>query len=276
MADPIADKLAVIDDLSEVKGTTVLAFDGVSRVSFTRVVFLTGFCLRIKNIWLDGVTSQVITGVDGQTPNFVWINLTAGQMRIRFDDGDNANIPHLITSAGYYDIEILYDYTDVFLSVNGVLVGSENLPSKRMEFDSIGKGYTSGGYTGEIGNYSLCDENNVDVVVYDLASQFGNASVLDSSVNGNNGGINGATWNKVVNGQPVSIVAPDQTALLAQLPVTPVETWEVIDTTVGSTVPPTNDASWLLYDDQYLTVTVQTDQFLFNSGNIQLKLGLYL
>jgi len=250
----MADKLAVIDDLSEVRGDDAIDTNG-SHITTGKVFDVASVNASTVMLHSQSTGSLVNITTDGTNSFLLYANQdTAGVFRVFGRDHAgvtfvNYAIGNTLTQGVAVPLSLSLNGTSLIVNLEGVEILNTTIPTNTTngELLSCDFGQNSDAVilTAELNEFSFI--NNGD---------FGN-STLESVPVGAEGQLNSTTWNKVVNGQPVSIVAPDQAALLAQLPATPAETWEVIDTTVGSTVPPTNDASWLLYDDQYLIVTVQ-------------------
>ncbi len=263
----MASKLAVIDDLSLVNGEDCLEFYddyalhdvGFSSANTWGYETIISFC----NTALTDL--HVFCGAQnafGARPR-AYLALSDGFLT--FGVGSKSAATNLTTFQIECDktYHIIGDYDG---SVFSLIVDDVLISSITESVDSLLCSVTIGGYAIGYGTVSYRAEctvskfnysENGKTYEYIQNGDYGSTTLIDHSGNDNDGSIIGPTWNKSVNGQPVDIVAPDQQTLLAQLPVTPVETWEVIDTTIGSTVPPTNDPSWLLYDEDWLTVYVQ-------------------
>ncbi|MHA1169711.1 MAG: hypothetical protein ACTSRU_17925 [Candidatus Hodarchaeales archaeon] len=271
----MADKLAVIDDLSEVKGDEGLQLDGVTDYCLLGTLqTYSGVFPAITGTFesvVSTATTEWILGISRASNQTVYTGVysdTSDTLRVVVRDSNNVTFIGATTGipvpTGKFKCELSYSDGAFCLFIDSICewqsvptdISLISLTNVQLNVLSLTRSTSANLMAG------ICSEASISSEIFISNVEFGSNDFGETS--------GGATWNKSVNGQPVSIVAPDQTALLAQLPVTPAETWEVIDTTVGSTVPPTNDVSWLLYDDQYLTVTVQGGEVVA-SGPLTIK-----
>jgi len=118
-------------------------------------------------------------------------------------------------------------------------------------------------FKGTISDFVLySDSSFLNIVCHYIKNGDFGGAIIDHTGLSSNLTNNGATWWKMKFGQPVDQVFANATLYNNQLPVTPVEFQKVID--IGTGAPATNDAFWGDYDDEWLTVTVQTNLAKYN------------
>jgi hypothetical protein len=246
----MADKLAVIDTLSKVRGDDILATSSTAFATIPTEI-LDSTPVEIPSILIvDPVENHAIINSKqdyGSDTGFLIVNdsgtlkLYTGQTFTGFGSVSTGDV-------------ISISKTGLSVTINGI---TATIPSINPNPDPLELYGTALGWWDDNSFDNTFGKVTVGAHSYVNNGDFGSA-ILPSKPSGNDGTLSSINmWNKSVGGQHVSIVAPDQAALLAQLPVTPIETWEVIDTTVDQSVPITNDESWLLYTSLYLEVNVQ-------------------
>jgi len=269
--------VVLTDDLGKLTyANDVLGFDGNSKVTSVPVPVISGNPIRVDFYQKEivSVSKQYLLDTSNGSVGFlvrrqnlaleVFIYDSTQQIVLtqssNLVDGWNTVIITEPIVGGGYDVDL-----------NGVVV---HQPLYNGSFFSGSSNMIVGAsvddaeeFTGLISRVSIGDE-----IIYNTNGQFGNASLLDSSGNNNDGTLSDINmWWKTKFGKPVDQVFANATLYNNQLPVTPVEFQKVID--IG---PPTGDIFYDPYGVEDLTVTIQTNLAKYNlkSNGLSNKIAL--
>jgi len=228
--------IVVIDTLADAGGVGVLDCDGIDdQVSFGIIADLES--CSWEGVIAGGVNTGYILGVNlGARFEVNGANITfLGSIDGTTWDSSFSFSSPLIPD-GYNSVSVTNDGVNVTVNINGnthvapylgfwACPESFNVARREARSDRL-----------ECIMYSLVI-NSCD---YHISSSFGDTSLTSSGCN--SGTISGATWNKVINGQPVDEVFASQAVYKGTWGASPIPPQIVYDT-VG-TLPPTGDASW--------------------------------
>jgi len=256
-------KNIVLGELGDLRGNDVMKFlAGVATRVQTPAVVSDDWEFEISGDFtkaLDFASLGLLTW--GNTGGNRWVGFSASGFTI-----DAEHVVHF-SVAGLLDAETITvssNPSGSTLKKDGVMVAT-GATAGDAPFENIMGGFSSGALTAWTMDATVSAVRLTigGTVYYDytMNGQFGNATVLDSSGNGNHGTINSAQWWKTLpNGEPVDQVFANATIYNDQLPEVPVEFQNVID--INTDAPKTNDAFWGVYTSDWLVVTLQMSAIL--------------
>jgi len=278
----------VLGDLSKYHGDDVLKFSGVDTAPVSPI--------KISST-LDG-THEVYCMYDGKVAsdgNVVGESIASaiGGFQIRYDIGNNKwNFQYRIGGTTYYSLQstatvtvgqwykisVNINGTNVSLTIDNVLQDSNsNFDGSGIDVNSfvaIGGKSQNRYFSGLIRDYAYTTNSSQLVMSYIQNGDFGSATLIDHSGNGNNGTINGATWWKEGVDQQF-----DTPQLYKSQWVIPMEESQNVVYTDALPYYATKNAFWNDYniDEVYaFNVSRQSDEVILTTGSIHLKLGLGL
>jgi len=272
----------VIGDLELYKGSDALKFDGVDDYCDTGI---------LTSSLLDGTHKVTAKYTDDMSTDRSIFGDDSSGFQLRFDTGPNIYLFQYRTLAtsyefilgtaptgGYDEFELKVSGSSVELIINSVSQGTINDFDGAYINSTTKIGVAQNRYwVGEISQYSYT--SNVDGLVFSYIQNgdFGSATLIDHSGNGNDGTINGATWNK----QGVDSTYPDPATYKASW-VSPMEQAQLVRyVDPNTTFYDTNNVYWNDYNiDSVYSFNVNSTKGSYNGSivdnNFKLKQGLYL
>ncbi len=272
---------SVIGDIALANGDGFVAFDGSGVINTSYSPNIEGKLVTVdfyeKNI-ANVPNRYLLDTSNGATGFLLRRYKTAVTLYIYSDTGQQKSITTTDCLDGWNRLTLLLDNNNLTLTLNGSsttgsLGGSFSVGTLPMV---VGGRVDSDQdrFVGGISQVSIGDE-----LVYNLDTQFGNSTIIDSSGNGNDGTIVGATWWKTVNGVPYTGAYLTPTAYRSTL-LRPVENNadQRVIYTDGEPVWERDDPEWNDWNLGGIGFEVITPSTLsiLTMGSLHFKLGLQL